>query len=224
MLVEALMRAVILVVVASLTFAADKGPPRGEAANKAVKVEATAWIEKAEIDKAVGAAMEPNVAVLDVKITPLDGKPFKVWLDDFLLRSDKDGSRATPYQPSQIAGSSVLVVSDRYNGGGIASEDRGPAWGGIGGRPQRLPGQSPGIGNAGGTSEAVTSVRDDETPATRDESPLLRALKAKILAEKEITEPQSGQLYFLLEGKHKPKQIELIVKTPAGPLSLRFKQ
>ena len=50
------------------------------------------------------------------------------------------------------------------------------------------------------------------------------ALKSKILEEKETAAPIAGQLYFLLEGKHKPKQIELIVKTSAGPLSIRFKQ
>jgi hypothetical protein len=215
---------ILALAVSMLALAADKGPPKGEAANKVAKLEATAWLEKAEINQAVGVEMEPGIAVLDVKITPADGKPLKVWLDDFLLRSDKDGTRSTPYLPSQIAGSSVLVVSDRYSGGGVATEDRGPVWGGIGGRPSRLPGQSPGVGNSAGTAEAVTAVRDNENPAVANESPLLKALKAKVLTEKETSEPLSGQLYFLLDGKHKPKQIELIYKTSAGPLSIRFKQ
>jgi hypothetical protein len=215
---------ILMVAVGTLGLSADKAPPKGEASNKLVKVEATAWLEKTEVSQAVGAETEPGIVALGVKITPAEGKPVKVWLDDFLLRSDKDGARSTPYLPSQIAGSSVLVVSDRYNGGGVATQDRGPVWGGIGGPPRRLPGQqSPGIGNSGGTTEAVTAVRDNESPAS-EESPLLKALKAKVLPEKETSEPLSGQLYFLLEGKHKPKQIELIYKTSAGPLSIRFKQ
>jgi hypothetical protein len=52
---------------------------------------------------------------------------------------------------------------------------------------------------------------------------LLAVLKEKVLAEQEITEPLSGLLYFLLEGKHRPKDLELMYKGPAGRLSLRFK-
>jgi hypothetical protein len=212
---------IMLAAAAALMQAADKGPPAGQASNKLLRLEATAYLDKDAIDKAVGVEMEKNVVVIEVKLKPAAGQKVTVSLDDFLLRSDKDGQRTTPYAPTQIAGDSVLVISEKWSGGGVAQQENGPAWGGIGGRPQRLPGNGGGVGNSGGTAEAVTSVRDDEPPVKKD-NPLLAALKAKILPEKEITAETSGQLYFLLEGKHKPKQIELIYKTPAGQLPVRF--
>ena len=87
----------------------------------------------------------------------------------------------------------------------------------MGGPPTRIGTGSPTIGNApGGTQASGASEK------TR-EDPLLAVLKEKVLAEKEIAEPLSGLLYFLLEGKHKPKELELMYKGPAGRLSLRFK-
>jgi hypothetical protein len=76
----------------------------------------------------------------------------------------------------------------------------------------------PTIGISPGGSQASIG-----TPGDARENPLLAVLKEKVLAEKEITAPLSGLLYFLLEGKHKPKNLELMYKGPAGRLSLRFK-
>jgi hypothetical protein len=63
----------------------------------------------------------------------------------------------------------------------------------------------------------VEESRDDK------ENPLLAALNAKILPEKEITEPTSGLLFFQIVGKVKPKDLELHYKGPAGKMALRFK-
>lgn len=219
------MRFILLATAAMLALGAEKGPPRGEASNKALKIEATAWLDKASIDNAVGQPMTEGVVVVEVKLTPAASQTIAVDFNDFLLRSDKDGQRTTPYSASQVAGNSVLVISSRaVDGGAVATENRGPSWGGLGGgMPQRLPGQSPGVGNTAVVTEANAEMRGGETPANKD-NPLLAAVKAKILPEKEIREPLAGQLYFLLEGKHKTKQIELIYKSSAGPLSIRFKE
>ena len=64
----------------------------------------------------------------------------------------------------------------------------------------------------------------DENSGKQKESPMLAILKEKILPEKDITEPVTGQLYFLLEGKQKVKDVELLYKTEAGRISIRFKQ
>ena len=202
--------------------AADKGPPSGEASDKTVRLQATAYLDKASIKSVLGAAIVEGIVVVAVKLTPAEGQKLNLNRDDFLLRSDRDGQRSTPYSPSQIAGSSVLTVKTGYSGGGIRSEDRGPAWGGLGGgMPGRMPGSSPGIGNSAGTESAIATV---ETPEGKQkEDPLLAILKEKILPEKEIAQPAEGQLYFLMDGKHKPKDIELIYKTSAGRLSIRFK-
>ena len=85
-------------------------------------------------------------------------------------------------------------------------------------RPRRLGGDGPGIGTS-------------ETPATAtaqaggkgEENPLLGVLAEKVLPEKETDAPVSGLLYFFLDGKHKPKDLELNYRGAAGKLSLRFK-
>jgi hypothetical protein len=54
------------------------------------------------------------------------------------------------------------------------------------------------------------------------ESPLLLALRQKALPEKTVTEPVTGLLYFEIDGKVKPKNLELFYKTKSGKLGMRF--
>jgi hypothetical protein len=71
-----------------------------------------------------------------------------------------------------------------------------------------------------------TSVQTETSVHTTDkekDDPVLATLKAKVLPMKETAEPVSGLLYFLMEGKHKTKQLEMYYKGPAGNLSLRFR-
>ena len=49
-----------------------------------------------------------DIVLVRVTVRPVSDKPIKVSLDDFLLVSGKDGQRAEPYTPSQIAGSGTL--------------------------------------------------------------------------------------------------------------------
>ncbi|MEZ5400126.1 MAG: hypothetical protein R2729_10700 [Bryobacteraceae bacterium] len=205
--------------------AADKnGPVRGEGFDKHVRLEATAYLDKASATDAVGMEMEDGFVVIEVKITPPAGEKLTIDRDDFLIRSDKDGQRGTPYSPTQIAGSSILVVKTGYNGGAVASERRGPSWGGLGGgMPRQMPVGGPSVvGNSAGT-ESATAVAPEEDASKEKTNPLLPVLEKKILPEKEIDGPVTGQLYFLMEGKHKPKQIELLYKTASGRVSVRFK-
>jgi hypothetical protein len=196
--------------------------PQGQGSDKAARVEATLHLDKTAIRAAAGEGMPEGVVVVDVTVTPAEGQRLTLNRDDFLLRSDRDGQRSTPYSPTQIAGSSVLVVSTNYAGARVMQDNNGPIWGGIGGgRPQRLGNDNPAIGNAASQESVVAKV--DPSSGKDKESPLLAVLKAKILAENEISAPVSGQLYFLMDGKQKVKDIELIYKTPASKLSVRFK-
>ena len=102
----------------------------------------------------------------------------------------------------------------------MSSQGNGPVWGPpMGGRPRRLGGSGANIGNTDSTSQAAAQAGKDSSG-----NPLLDLLEEKVLPEKEITEPLSGLLYFFLEGKHKPKDVELFYRGPAGKLSLRFKE
>ena len=56
----------------------------------------------------------------------------------------------------------------------------------------------------------------------KEDNPLLEVLKAKILPEKKTQETVKGQLYFLLDGKHKLKDLELMYKNTGGRLILDF--
>lgn len=198
-------------------------PATGTASNDKLEIQATVYTDKAAVRSLLGQEMEEGVIVVEVRLTPKGSEPIKLWRDDFLLRSDKDGQKSTPFDPSQIAGNTVLTLVRTYSAEGVLVEDRGPVWGGIGGtRPRRMPGPSGGIGNATTgqeTNEARVGPQGDEA-----DNPLLAVLKAKVLKEEEITAPTSGLLYFPMDGKHKIKQLELHYRGPAGALDLRFKK
>lgn len=212
----------LMLLAASASLAADKKPPAGQSSNDQLEVSATVYNDKDEVRKLVGSDLGGSIVVIDVRLTPKGDQEIAISRDDFLLRSEKDGQRAGPFAPSQIAGSGALVVSQTGRAGpGFGAENTGPIWGGIGGgRPQRLPGQGAAVGNAGGETAAQTAAQDD--PKAKD-NPLLATLKLKELPQKKTAEPSSGLLYFLLEGKHKAKDLVLDYHGPAGKVVVRFK-
>lgn len=212
-----------------LLTAAEKKPPAAQAGNDQLQITATLYPDKDAVRQELGNDLGGYFILMKVELSPKGGKALAVSRDDFLLRSFKDGQKSEPFEPSQIAGRGALVVSTTSIGGGSMSQDRGPVWGGIpgtGGRPQRLPGnrlpgqETGGGGTAPGQTAADATVNSGEKVK---EDPLLAVLKAKILPEKETSEPLSGLLYFSLEGKHKPKDLQLQYRGPAGKLVLQFR-
>jgi hypothetical protein len=212
-----LQKIAVALAVAAACLGADKKPPEGTASNSALEITAKLYTDKDDIKKILGSDLNGYFTLVDVRMAPKTGSKLAVTRDDFVLRSDKDGQRALPFHPSQIAGSGVLVVS-RSGRGSPGVGQGGHVWGPPqGGAPARTGTDSPTTGNSPGGSQAGGA---SEKPR---EDPLLAVLKEKVLAEKEIAEPLSGLLYFLLEGTHKPKELELMYNGPAGRLSLRFK-
>jgi hypothetical protein len=207
-----------------LLAAAEKKPPVAEAANQRLGITATLYHDKEAVREVVGSDLGGFFIVVRVELAPKGGQPLNVLLDDFLLRSHSDGQKSGPFTPSQIAGRGALVVGRTLYGGGLAAGDpTGPVWGGIPGTgqmPQQLPGQGGGIGNAAGVEEATVTA---QSGAKDKENPVLAVLKQKVLPEKETSEPLAGLLYFSLEGKQKPKDLELQYNGPAGKLSLQFR-
>ena len=198
---------------------AQKKPVEGQASNDLLTITAKPYLDKQDIKQLLGTELEDTIVVFEIRLVPKPGTKLAVSRDDFELRSDKNGQHSTPFAPSQIAGSSVLVVYSTGGGGSAASQGAGPVWGPpMGGRPQRIGGDGATVGNSGGGTETAA-----QTGGKTKENPLLALLEAKVPPEKEITEPLSGLLYFYLEGKHKPKDVELFYRGPAGKLSLRFK-
>jgi len=202
--------------------AAEKKLTSGKAANDNMEIAAKVYVTKAEVDQLLGGDYGGTLAVVEIKVTPKGEKPIGVVRDDFTLLSHKDGARSQPFEPTQIAGKSALVIGSRPGGGGgMMSQGNGPVWGPTvgGGPPRRLGGNGGAIGSAGGPSEAQATVKDG---AGEKDDPRLATLKARILEEKEIESPLSGLLYFPIEGKLKPKDFSLLYRSPAGRLTITF--
>lgn len=214
-----------------LAHGADRPEWRGRAGDMEVSLEARLYFEREQIRQVLGHDPGPGIVVVEVTVTPVPGKVVELDPDDFLLRSDRDGQRSRPLDPAQIAGSAVMVISSRggTQGTGMAEERRVP-WGvpGIpggsstGGPPRGIPmpGQSPNVGTAtADTSEAVASVEENRE---KKSSPLLEALQARKLAAGRLEGPRTGLLYFLIEGKVRAKDLELVYRKAPPRLHIRF--
>jgi hypothetical protein len=196
--------------------AADKKLPIETTSNELVEITATPLLDRDQIHQELGADPGAGIVVVRVQIRPVSDKPVKIDHDDFLLFSEKDGQRSQPYEPSQIAGNSSLIVTPTGARGGLGAQPSTGIWGGLG--PFGGGGSA---GSAGPSAPTEAKVESASTEATTN--PLLAILKAKILPEKETTETVTGLLYFQIDGKVKTKDLEMRYKTPAGKLSIRFR-
>jgi len=191
--------------------AAEKKLPLERTSNELIDLSATVMVDRDQIQQELGADPGADIVAVRATVRAVSDKPIQLSLDDFYLFSSKDGQRSEPYEPAQIAGSGTLVVT---RGGKGTEVRRGPSFGGVVGIG------GGGVGNSGSspnTDAKVESKRDDQA------SPLLAALEAKVLPEKEVKDSVSGLLYFQIVGKVKPKDLELHYKGPAGRLALRFR-
>jgi hypothetical protein len=204
---------ILLLCLASLLTAA-KHPQKiaeGQSSDAVVSLQATIYADPETVLQAVGNDLQGHYIVVRVTLTPRAGK-ITPQLDDFLLRTDKDGERSHPFVPSQIAGQGSLVITETDAGGGGAKAENSPTFG-IGGM---------GMGGGGvGTSPAMKGNKAKMENSDKKD-PLQDLLTAKMLPEKETDQPVSGLLYFPME-KQKVKDLELIYTTSAGKLSVRFK-
>jgi hypothetical protein len=176
--------------------AGERKPLPGQAGNDDIELVASVMVDRDEIKQAVGADMGAGYIAVRMKVTPKTEKPLRISPDDFTMISRKDGERSQALSPGQIAGSGGLVVKASPNQpGGYMTTTNGPLWGGV------------------------TQTKDDSKGKP---NPLLDALKAKSLPDKESLEPVEGLLYFPIEIKVKPKDIAIQYKGPAGRLMIEF--
>jgi hypothetical protein len=226
------MRHSFLCVFAALSLlAADKPQPpvEGQAQDPKVALEAKIYSDPAQVKALLGHDPEMGLVLVEVKVQPKNGEKIDIRREDFLLRSDKDGQSSRPMEPTQVAGSSILVVgTGTATQGQVMSQRRRVPFGvpGIpgtrGGPPPTLPGQDPpmvGSSTADATTATATITEDEKL---KKDNPLLDVLKQKVLPEGEISEPVTGYLYFLFEGKHKPKHWELVYRKAPPRVHLRF--
>ncbi len=212
----------LLTILPALWASADKKLPIEHDSNELVEVTAS-LLDKDQIVKELGSDMGGYYVVLRVKVRPLTEKPVRIDYDDFFLLDTNDGQRPAPSAPSEIAGSATLQVTQQgVRKGGTFGQPNGPIWGGIPGTTgtaQRLPGNGGNVGSNGDVTVNENSVKEDNSTK---EDPRLQVLKQKVLPQTETDDPTSGLLLFLLDGKIKPKDLELHYKSAAGRLGMRF--
>jgi hypothetical protein len=189
---------------AGLLFGGDKKPqksPVRSGENDVLELTATPLADPELVKQALGSDLGGHYILMDVQIVPKEGRKVAIRLDDFVLKTNKDGERTGPFAPTQIAGRGALVVTAEHTGG------RG----------------SFGIGPmSAGTADITENHTAMNSGATEKPNPILDVLKKKILPEKETEAPVSGLLYFPME-KQKLKDLELWYTTPDGKMILRFK-
>src|SRR5579859_1880780 len=126
----------LLTVTTALISAGDKrivGTAMGE--NQDLILHVTLYMDPASVNQVVGTDMGGHFFVADVKVEPKYGKEIAIDRDDFVLRTDKNGEKTTPFAPSEIAGRGALVVKQQRIGGnegsilygGVAPNVNGPA-------------------------------------------------------------------------------------------------
>ncbi len=190
---------------AGILFGGDKKPqksPVRSGENDVLEITATPLADPELVKEALGSDLGGHYILMDVRIVPKEGRKVAIHLDDFMLKTDKDGSRTTPFVPGQIAGRGAIVVTQSQPGGSKTTFGVGPM--------------------SMGTADITENHSVVRSGATEKPDPILDVLKQKILAEKETEGPVSGLLYFPME-KQKLKDLELIYTTPDGKLLLRFK-
>jgi hypothetical protein len=204
-------RSLALLGLAALMFgAADKKLPIEETSNALLDISVAPPLDKDQIKQELGSDVGEGIIVVRLTARPLTDKPVMLNLDDFLLVSGKDGQRSEPFSPGQLAGSDSLIVTPGGVRRGLGDHKPRPSigFGGIG------------IGGAGQTNAPPPDLKVEES-RQENENPLLAALNAKTLPEKEITEPVAGLLFFQITGKVKAKDLELRYKGASGAMALR---
>ena len=191
----------LLAAAALLLPAANKkivGAARGE--NQDLILHVTLYLDAESVNQAVGSDLGGHFFVADVKMEPKYGKEITIDRDDFVLRTDKDGEKATPFAPSEIAGGAALVVKSQRIGGNEGSI----LYGGV------APSVNGGVVFKDGGKSPVANTQE-------------KILTDKVLPEKKTDQPTSGLLYFSME-KQKLKDLELTYGPPGdNRVTLRFK-
>jgi hypothetical protein len=208
-----LSRILILTIAASLAWPANKritGSARGE--NQDLILTVTIYADPESVKEIVGDDLGGHFTVAKVDVQPKYGKEITLDLDDFFLRTDKNGERSRPMAPNQIAGRSALVISGLKESVGQGGEPK-HGWS-IGG--------GMGVGGGGATTASDPS-KVKATMETKDQdNPLKKVLEDKILPDGKLEKPVSGLLYFPMEDQ-KLKQLEMVYGAKETRIAMRFK-
>jgi hypothetical protein len=164
-----------------------------------------------EVTQKIGADPGPGIVLVEVHFTNRTDHPIQVGPDDFILLAHDDGERNHPFSPSEIAGKGALVLHSTTTANSATGRSTSVNLGGL------MTGS--GAGNHATTTKGVDSQMDDKKAG---DDTLLAALKAKQLADADVTQTVDGFLYFPLDGKHKLKNLALLYRGRAGKITIEF--
>lgn len=164
-----------------------------------------------EVAQKIGADPGPGIVLVEIHFTNRTDHPIAIGPDDFILLAHDDGERNKPFTPNEIAGKGALVLHSTTTANSATGRSTSVNLGGL------IMGS--GAGNHTTTTKGVDSQMDDKRAGN---DTLLAALKAKQLADGEVSETADGFLYFPLDGKHKLKDLALLYRGRAGKITIEF--
>jgi len=208
----------------ALAAAAERKPLPNQAGNDDIEISGSLLFNSSEIQQAIGADPGPEILVVRLKAAPKNEQSLRIGPDDFTLIYRKDGQRSEAMLPSQIAGKGALVIKAAQEDNDWGSLGNGHGWTGVGGI--RTQGGN-GSNRNSSKGKSATPAPDADAKADADSDgkadPVLDALQAKLLPDRETKEPLDGLLYFAIDGKKfKAKDFSLIYKGPGGKLVMDF--
>ena len=184
-------------ILSCLATAADLKSLPNQAGNGNIDLAGTVFVDSKDIQQVLGTTLDPGYIVVRIKVEPRMLQAIRISADDFTLVSRKDGERSEALLPSQIGGPANLILKSKTTHDGSA-----------------------GVASTSVNVAPATAKTAPESPSAKLRESLL---ESKMLRDVETKEPVEGLLYFLLEGKNKPKDLGLLYKGPAGHLAMDFK-
>src|SRR6266567_1868558 len=206
MLMAARFLALFLLPILLLVGAAKKTVATAKGENEDLILTMTLYLDPADVKEMIGSDLDGHYIMASVKVDPKYGKDITIDRDDFVLRSDNNGEKTTPFAASQIAGRGALVIAQTEE----KTKKRGWSLGGM-------------IGSGGSASS--DDDKDRPTPKMvngEQDNPLKKVLDSKILPDKKTDQATSGLLFFPME-KQKMKDLELRFGGQENRITLRFK-
>src|SRR5271154_812423 len=122
---------VLVILFSGFASGAEKKLPLEETSNELVDLSATVLVSPEQIRQELGGDLVSGFIVVRVTLRPVSDKPVAISHDDFLLVDDNHGDRSRPFEPSQIAGGSSLIVSSTGGQGGGEGGEGEAARGGV---------------------------------------------------------------------------------------------
>jgi hypothetical protein len=200
-----------------LAAAAEKTVATATGENDDVVVTMTLHLDPADIKNLVTSDLGGHFILAEVKVTPKYGKEVTVSRDDFLLMDVEHNDRSKPFAANQIVGPALIV----QRGPDDSTEKKDAK--GKKARP-RITGPimtSPGVKLDDPAKTDPSQAKSHEDDAEKD-SPLEKALDARMLPEGKGTQPSEGLLFFAFD-KPRMKDLELSYGAKVGRITLHFR-